>query len=241
MKRLRLLFIACFGTVMAISAAQQDTTRTNIYRSTVSTMLEYSYNKTWGHFGNVDVQALLPLNRYVEMNINLQASFKNVYSVGVVLRPKVILPYGELFFDTEVLYKAVMRNNQMDLVTALSLGYRFDYVSFQIGSFARVMGFYGREWHSEEAYQCEPFNLLYRLEVYCRPQAERWNIGVAFANFDDYQFERMWQPLFSLCGRYDVADHWRVHMDVQCKPTGMFHLNAAFYGATVRAGFTYRF
>ena len=91
----------------------------------------------------MDVQALLPLNRYVEMNINLQASFKNVYSVGVVLRPKVILPYGELFFDTEVLYKAVMRDNQMDLVTALSLGYRFDYVSFQIGSFARVMGFYG--------------------------------------------------------------------------------------------------
>ena len=137
------MFIACFGAVMAIYAAQQDTTRTNIYRSTVSTMLEYSYNKTWGHFGNVDVQALLPLNRYVEMNINLQASFKNVYSVGVVLRPKVILPYGELFFDTEVLYKAVMRDNQMDLVTALSLGYRFDYVSFQIGSFARVMGFYG--------------------------------------------------------------------------------------------------
>lgn len=241
MKRLKIVLLLCMVTVSSIFAAQQDTTRTNIRRSTLTAMVEYSYNKSWGHFGNADVQALLPLSRHVEMNVNLQASFKNVYTVGVIIRPKVILPYGELFFDTEVLYKAVMRANQMDLVTALSLGYRFDYVSVQIGSFVRVMSGYGRNWHSEDAYECEPFNLLYRLEVYCRPQTCNWNIGVAFSNYDDYQFERMWQPLFALGGRYDIDEHWRVHLDAQCKPTGMFHLNAAFYGATVRAGFTYRF
>ena len=239
MKRLKMVLLLCMVTVSSVFAAQQDTTRTNIRRSTLTAMMEYSYNKSWGHFGNADVQALLPLSRHVEMNVNLQASFKNVYTVGVIIRPKVILPYGELFFDTEVLYKAVMRANQMDLVTALSLGYRFDYVSVQIGSFARVMSGYGRNWHS--TYECEPFNLLYRLEVYCRPQTCNWNIGVAFSNYDDYQFERMWQPLFALGGRYDIDEHWRVHLDAQCKPTGMFHLNAAFYGATVRAGFTYRF
>ena len=241
MKRLKMVLLLCMVTVSSIFAAQQDTTRTNIRRSTLTAMVEYSYNKSWGHFGNADVQALLPLSRHVEMNVNLQASFKNVYTVGVIIRPKVILPYGELFFDTEVLYKAVMRANQMDLVTALSLGYRFDYVSVQIGSFARVMSGYGRNWHSEDTYECEPFNLLYRLEVYCRPQTCNWNIGVAFSNYDDYQFERMCQPLFALGGRYDIDEHWRVHLDAQCKPTGMFHLNAAFYGATVRAGFTYRF
>lgn len=235
------MLLLCMVTVSSVFAAQQDTTRTNIRRSTLTAMVEYSYNKSWGHFGNADVQAFLPLSRHVEMNVNLQASFKNVYTVGVIIRPKVILPYGELFFDTEVLYKAVMRANQMDLVTALSLGYRFDYVSVQIGSFVRVMSGYGRNWHSEDTYECEPFNLLYRLEVYCRPQTCNWNIGVAFSNYDDYQFERMWQPLFALGGRYDIDEHWRVHLDAQCKPTGMFHLNAAFYGATVRAGFTYRF
>ena len=240
MKKLSLLLLS-LAAVTGLFAAQQDTTRTSIYRSTVLAMVEYSYNKTWGHFANVDVQALMPLNRYVELNVNLQASFKNVYTVGVTLRPKVVLPYGELFFDTEVLYKAVLRSNQMDLVAALSLGYRFDYASVQIGSFARFMESFSRDWHSEETYQVEPFNLLYRLEVYCRPQTERWNIGAAFANFDDYQFERMWQPLFELNGRYDPADHWRVHLSAQCKPTGMFHLNAAFYGFTLRAGFTYRF
>ena len=240
MKKQLLILLSLFAT-LGLYAAQQDTTRMDIRRSTVTAMVEYSYNKTYGHFANFDARALLPLSRHVEMNINLQASIKNIYSVGVILRPKVVLTYGELFFDTEVLYKAVMRANQMDLVTALSLGYRFDYASVQIGSFARVMDFYGREMHSEDAWQCEPFNFLYRLEVYCRPQAERWNIGAAFSNYDDYQFERMWQPLFELNGRYDPADHWRVLLNVQCKPTGMFHLNAAFYGVTVRAGFTYRF
>lgn len=240
MKRLKLL-IVCLGVVTASFAAQQDTTRTSIYRSTVSAMMEYSYNKTWGHFGNVDIQALMPVNRHVELNVNLQASFKNVYTVGVTVRPKVVLPYGELFFDTEVLYKALVRVNQMDLVTALSLGYRFDYASVQIGCYARIMESFSRNWHSEDSYQCEPFNLLYRLEVYCRPQSSNWNIGVAFADIDDYQFERMWQPLFELNGRYDIDTNWRVHLNAQCKPTGMFHLNAAFYGFTLRAGFTYRF
>ena len=240
MKKVGLLIVG-LGMVVMSYGAQQDTTRTDIRRSTISGAIEYSYNKSWGHFANADVQALLPVNRYVELNVNFQACFKNVYAVGVVVRPKVVLPYGELFFDTEVLYKAVMRANQMDLVTALSLGYRFDYASVQIGSYARFMSFYGRNWHSDEAYQCEPFNLLYRIEVYCRPQSCKWNLGAAFANFDDFQFERMWQPLFALNGRYDIDEHWRVHLDATCKPTGMFHLNAAFYGATVKAGFTYRF
>ena len=121
MKKLGLLIVGLVAVVSSY-AAQQDTTRTDIRRSTISGAIEYSYNKTWGHFANADVQALLPVNRYVELNVNFQACFKNVYTVGVVVRPKVVLPYGELFFDTEVLYKAVMRANQMDLVTALSLG-----------------------------------------------------------------------------------------------------------------------
>lgn len=226
---------------LCISAADSTKWVLPEARYSVTARVEYAYNKSWGHFANLDAQALLPINKHFEMNVSLQASFKNVYTAGVILRPKFPLPVGEMFFDTEVLYKAVIRANQMDLVTALSLGWRFDYLSVQIGSFARVMESYDRDWNSEEAYNIEPFNLLYRLEVFCRPQACNWNISAVFANYDDFQFERMWQPLFMLGGRYDVDDHWRVHLDAECKPTGMFHLNAAFYAATVRAGFTYRF
>lgn len=61
------------------------------------------------------------------------------------------------------------------------------------------------------------------------------------SNVDDYQMERMWQPLFMVGAWYDVTNNWRLNFGVQCKPTGMFHLDATFYGATARAGFTYRF
>ena len=41
--------------------------------------------------------------------------------------------------------------------------------------------------------------------------------------------------------RYDIDDHWRVHLEAETKITGMFHLNATFYAANVRMGFSYRF
>ena len=116
-----------------------------------------------------------------------------------------------------------------------------DYVSVTIGSFFRVMDDWTRSWYSNETYMVEPFNLLYRLEVFCRPQDNNWNLSFLFSNIDDYHMERMWQPLFSVRAWYDVTEHWRLNMGVQCKPTGMFHLDASFYGATARAGFTYKF
>ena len=42
------------------------------YRLTV--MGEYSYNNTWGHHGNLDIQALMPFNPYFEMEAKAQLS-----------------------------------------------------------------------------------------------------------------------------------------------------------------------
>ena len=55
------------------------------------------------------------------------------------------------------------------------------------------------------------------------------------------ELPELWQPLFMVNAYYDVTDHWRLQFGAQCKPTGMFHLDATFYGATARAGFSYRF
>ncbi len=239
MRKIFFSVILALCPLMSIMAATDSVHVSQRYSLTA--LVEYSYNKSWGHFANIDAKALLPVNRHFEMALNAQASFKNVYTFGVIARPKFPLPYGELFIDTELLYKAVMRVRQMDFAMAVSVGYRFDYLSFQVGMFSRVMGSYDRDWNSEEGYNVEPFNLLYRLEVFCRPQACNWNISAAVANCDDYNFERMWQPLFMLGGRYDVDNHWRVLLQAQCKPAGMFHLNAAFYGITIRTGFMYKF
>ena len=202
-------------------------------RYTVSGMVEYSYNRTWGHHANFDIQSLIPINPHFEMEAKLQFSTANVYTGSLQLRPKFELPVGEMFIETDILYRAVVRNRLGDITAALGVGYRMDYVSVTLGLFCRVL--------DDETFVVEPFNLLYRLEVFCRPQNNPWNLSFMFSNVDDYQMERMWQPLFSIGAWYDVTDHWRLNFGVQCKPTGMFHLNATFYGATFRTGFSYRF
>lgn len=210
-------------------------------RYSVMGALEYSYNTTWGHHANFDVQALMPLNPYFEMEAKLQFSTANVYTGALHLRPKFQLSVGELFVETDILYRAVARNRLSDFTAALGLGYRMDYVSITLGAFGRVLSDWDRSWYTDETYVVEPFNLLYRLEVFCRPQNNPWNLSFMFSNVDDYQMERMWQPLFSIGAWYDFNDHCRLNLAAQCKPTGMFHLDATFYGATLRAGFSYRF
>jgi len=210
-------------------------------RYSITGMVEYSYNTTWSHHGNFDVQALLPINPHFEMETKLQFSTANVYTSVVQLRPKFQLPVGELFIETDVLYKAVARNRMNDLTAALGIGYRMDYVSVTLGVFSRVMADWGRSWYSDESFVAEPFNVLYRVEVFCRPQDNPWNLSFCISNVDDYQMERMWQPLFMAGAWYDVDNHWRLIFGAECKPTGMFHLDATFYGATARAGFTYKF
>jgi hypothetical protein len=210
-------------------------------RYSLTCMGEYSYNTTWGHHANLDVQALMPFNPHFEMEAKLQFSTANVHTAAVQLRPKFELPVGEMFIETDLMYKAVARNRISDITAGLGVGYRMDYVSATLGVFCRVMDNWDRSWYTEENFVVEPFNLLYRVEVFCRPQNNPWNLSFMFSNVDDYQMERMWQPLFGVGAWYDVTDHWRVIASVQCKPTGMFHLDATFYGATARAGFTYKF
>lgn len=207
----------------------------------LTVMGEYSYNTVWSHHGNLDVQAYMPINPHFEMEAKMQFSTANVYIGAVQLRPKFELPVGELFLETDVMYRAINRNRIGDITASLGVGYRMDHVSVTLGLFGRVMDDWDRSWHSNDTYLVEPFNLLYRIEVFCRPQNNPWNLSFLFSNVDDYQMERMWQPLFGASAWYDVAEHWRLLFAAQCKPTGMFHLDATFYGAMFRTGFTYQF
>lgn len=233
-----LLFLLLSALSAALSAANPGF---GDRRYSVSDMVEYSYNKTWGHHANFDIQSLMPINPHFEMEARLQFSTANVHSVALQLRPKFELPVGELFLETDVYYRAFARNRIGDITAALGVGYRMDYVSITLGVFSRVIDDWNRSWYTDESFVVEPFNLLYRIEVFCRPQNNNWNLSFMFSNIDDYQMERMWQPLFGIGAWYDINEHWRLNFMAQCKPTGMFHLDATFYGATGRVGFTYRF
>lgn len=198
----------------------------------------YGYNCTWQHYGWVDIAARLPINPYFEMETMAQANIADVYTLGVNVRPKFPVRVGEMFLETRLLYKAVVRTRLHDFSGGFSVGYRMDYVSVQLGIAGRIMEEMQVGWHTENRLVFEPV-MLYALEVFVRPQACRWNLGARIANFDNWQTERFFQPLFMLNGRVDVTDKIRLLMGIECKPTGMFHLNAAFYDAQATVGVAY--
>lgn len=214
---------------------------------------EYGFNTTWQHYGGAELKAFMPVNDNVELEVAAEALSSNVFNASVTARPKMALPVGEMFIDASFAYSAVQRNRIHDFVGAGSIGYRMDYVSVQVGGFYRAMASYDREWHSEEEYMCEPFNLLYRISANVRPLCSRWNIYMGMANYNETQYERMWQPLFFVGGYYDfkpkssfeyeynAASHFRLLAELTVKPTGMFHLDASFYGARTKVGFAYKF
>lgn len=201
----------------------------------------YAYNKTYQSYGNFDLGAYLPFNENVEAQVDMRFSTANVHSFGLQVRPKITLPVGCLYFDTRLLYRDIARNEINEYSGDVLLGYRMQYINVAIGCGMRVITPFHYEWHSVGLPVLEPFIFTYKVEGFVRPQTSKWNLSLCITNIDDYQIERVWQPLFMLGGWYNIDHNWRVRLSTECKPTGMFHLNAAFYGIDVRAGVEYRF
>ena len=207
----------------------------------ISLDMGYGHNLTYGSFANFDLGAYMPLNTHFEMQANVRMSTANTYAVGVQMRPKFGLPVGEMYIEDRLLTSFIRREQFLDFVHALSVGYRMQYVNVQLGMTNRVMLPPTYELRSGDTFVCEPFDLLYRLEVYVRPATSVWNLSLALANVDEYQIERMWQPMFYLGGWYDIDEHWRLSLNGKLKLAGMFHLNAHYYASEVRVGAEYKF
>jgi hypothetical protein len=207
----------------------------------ISFDMGYGHNLTYGSFANFDLGAYMPINTHFEMQANVRMSTANTYAVGVQMRPKFALPVGEMYIEDRLLTSFIRREQFLDFVHALSVGYRMQYVNVQLGMTNRVMLPPTYELSAGDTFVCEPFDLLYRLEVYVRPATSVWNLSLALANVDEYQIERMWQPMFYLGGWYDINDHWRLSIQGKLKLAGMFHLNAHYYASEVRVGAEYKF
>lgn len=201
----------------------------------------YAHNLTYGSYANFDIDAYMPVVQYFEMQSNVRLSTANTYAIGVQLRPKFTLPVGEIYLEDRLLMNIIKRYEYSDFVQSLSAGYRMQYVDVQVGMSTRVIIPMPYEYFTGDELICEPFDLIYRVEAFVRPKTSPWNISLSVANIDNYQVERMWQPMFYLGGWYDINEHWRVSLSGKMKLAGMFHLNAHYYGAELRAGVEYQF
>ena len=238
MKKLIIISLG-FLTFMSLPLCASD-------RYTLSLDMGYGHNMTYGSFANFDLGAYMPLNAYFEMQADVRLSTANTYAIGVQMRPKFALPVGEMYIEDRLFTKFFCRDKSQDgimplyFVHAISVGYKMQYVNVQLGMTNRVMLPPNSE-SGGDTFVCEPFDLLYRVEVNVRPTTSVWNLSLALSNVDDYEIERMWQPMFYLGGWYDINDHWRVSLRGKLKLAGMFHLNAHYYASEVRVGTQYRF
>ena len=235
-KHLLLILLTIAGMLPAMAQVQFGT---NQYA--VRLNIGYNHNTTYGSYAGVDFGAFMPINQHFEMQADLRFTTANNHAIGVQMRPKFAVPVGEFFLEGRLLSGLYPKDGFNELVQAIAVGYRMEYVSFQVGMSTRLIMNYPYNWHENSNMIVEPFNICYKLEVFVRPQASPWNISLCASNMTDYQIERVWQPMFMANGRYNINEHWQVNLSALCKPTGMFHLNAKYYGAEVRAGFAYQF
>ena len=234
----RLFAVLVLSCCAMASLAQIQSTDTT-YK--ISLHAGYAHNLTYGSYANFDVDAYLPIHQHFDMQVNLRASTANSHSLGVQLRPKFALPVGELYIEDRLMVRLVARDAFNEYLHAISLGYMMEHVNVQVGVYNRVIQALPYTRNSGDELICEPFDVLYRVEAFVRPRISPWNISLALANVDNYQIERMWQPVFYLGGWYDINEHWRVRMSGKLKLAGMFHLNAHYYASELRVGAEYRF
>lgn len=235
-KRLLLGLVLWLSALGAIAQVQPDDAGYS-----VSIHAGYGHNLTYGSYANFDIDAFMPINQHFEMQANIRTSTANVHTMGVQLRPKFVLPIGDLYIEDRLMMRFAQRDNYCDFVHAISAGYMMEYVNVQVGMSNRIIMPLPYTKHSGDEMILEPFDAVYRVEAFVRPQTSAWNISLALANMDNYQIERMWQPMFYLGGWYDVNEHWRLRLSGKMKLAGMFHLNAHYYGAELRVGAEYRF
>lgn len=244
-KRIIVLFLSCISAMLVM--AQQDSAQ--VIKAGEHTRLkfqsEYGFNDVWGHHGNFDVEAMIPLNRHFDLTTGVQFSTANVYSIHVEAQPKFIITeahHRELYIDIDAIYRAVQRARTHDFTWALGIGYRRDYVDVEIGMFIRTMDAMQRKVdNNRNEMLVEGLAAIYALEVSCRPKESNWNLGLRMANFTEYQTEHMWNPVFSLSGRYDPVEHWRINARVYLKPAGMFSMTGSFFDVHALVGFSYTF
>ena len=236
MRKIVFTLCACWLALAAIAQVQPgDTTYT------VSLHTGYAHNLTYGSYANFDLDAYMPINPHFDMQANIRTNTANVHTMGVQLRPKFRLPKGELYLEDRLMMRMAQRDNFCDFVHAISVGDMMQYVNVQVGMSNRIIMPLPYEQHSNDAMILEPFDAVYRVEAFVRPQTASWNISLCLSNMDNYQIERMWAPMFYLGSWYDINPHWRIRLSGKMKLAGMFHLNAHYYGAELRAGAEYRF
>jgi len=220
---------------LSLSALTQDKAPIS-----VRTYAEYGYNYTWGNYGGLAIIGNFPINSYFNLEGGINTNTSNVHAINTRAIVHFPLEVGDLTLENRYLYRLFLRNNTNDLSAAVLVGYTANHIKASLGFYGRVYGNIYWESHNESvANIMEPFNLIYNIEGQLFKQEHNWNLGLCVSNHDDFQIERMYKPLFTLRGNFIPVEHFNLLAEFVCKPVGIFHGSANFYGIYTRLGLIY--
>ena len=197
------------------------------------------YNLTYKWYGGADLKGVLHYDN-TDFTVNFEALSANTYSMGLTISQAFnVCNNGFVFIDGTLHSRIFAQYKTYEFVYAASAGFKMRHFSVQAGLFSRTIDAFGRDWHALENYVTEPFNLLYKVKLSAMGYDNPWDVYAVFSNYNDYEYERMWEPIFSLGGRYDFKERWSAIAEGTLEAAGIFHGTVKFYEAIFRIGIVY--
>lgn len=230
------VFVVC---IVAIPLYADSFYKDSTY--SISFNVDYAYNHAWSHHSDFVVSGFFPINSNFELSTSVGASTPNAYTLDARLRPKFSLPYGELYVQSDIWYRAIVRDQLYDLSGALGLGYRFDYANLYIGCGIRLLSPIHQESHSLSKAIIEPYNVVYQIDIFTRPTTNKWNLYFTFTNISETQMLRTFDPQLLVNALYHFDTHWTMQIGGQCQFAGLSNNAPTYYGHRVKMKVTYNF
>jgi hypothetical protein len=82
----------------------------------------------------------------------------------------------------------------------------------------------------------ENFNLMYVISAYLKPYNNDWNVGLSCTNVDYYIINQSTNPVFNLQMTYKPKSNLTLYLDTWYKQSGVFNINANYFGYFFRGG-----
>lgn len=227
-------------SIISVASLNAQSERKHTLAADVMAQGLMGYNGTYRWYGGIDLKGNLRVDQ-TNFALNFEGLTANVYSVSLTATPEFeICKNGILFLDGTLHSRIFAKYKTYEFVYAASVGFKMRHFSAQVGVFSRTIDALGRSWHSLDNYIAEPFNFLYRIKVSIMGFDHPWDVVLTFSDYNDFEYERMWEPIFSLGGRWDFKDRWSAVAEGTLEPAGMFHGTVKFYEATLRLGVKYK-
>ena len=225
--------LLCLFSLAFLNA--QEATR-HIVTADVTAQAVAGYSHTYKWYGGADLKGGLHIDN-TDISLNFEALTAKTYSFGLSVSPWFeVCRNGRLFLEGTLHSRVFQRYKIYEFVYAGSVGFRMRHFSAQVGIFSKTMDALGRDWHSLNNYVTEPFNLLYKVKISVMGFDNPWDIYLVGANFNEFEYERMWEPICTLGGRFDFKERWSLVAEGTLQAAGMFHGTVKFYEAVFRVG-----